>query len=325
MRLLPDTLASLVSFKAYTPCQHTMSSSILVGSIDAQPSSTGDPRLDDLRDVLRGFKEQAAASGLLPNNLVWEDDHEIYCSPTTTTYTQPANEDEDIPMPSASPSESSDGDDEDLTPLEYARLHGLCRDYLSDTLAFEHIWRLQATCSEEINDDSLPEFDFGPEPRLDERFSLSKDAARLLQAVAKQDTQETIDKLMFPMLGGSEIRNARVELPLLRSDHETDCRNFARRNGFEIKLQDVRFPLEVVDQEKNEAVGFPSSYWQLGDGIIEDLKQERLEVTRDTMAYLQKALTNTWSRKDDEELWQAEMTYKRVSLIAIVAIKLTVC
>lgn len=69
----------------------------------------------------------------------------------------------------------------------------------------------------------------------------------------------------------------------------------------------------MVDIEKNEGVGFPSAYWQLGDGIMEDLKKEKLEVTRDTMVYLQTALKNTWSRQDNEELWQAEMKYKRAS------------
>jgi len=322
---MPDTLASLVSPRPYTPCQYTMSSSTLAGSVDAQLSRNSDPQLDDLRNVLKDFREQVAASGLLPNDLEREDYHEIYSAPMATTYTQPANGDEDIPMPSASPSKSSDGDDEDLTPLDYARLHGLCRNHLSEPLAFEHIRALQATCLEELNDDSMPEFDFGPEPRLDERLSLSKDAAHLLQAVAKQDTQETIDKLIFPMLDSSDVKNAKVELPLLRSDHETDCKNFARRDSFEIKLRDVRFPLEVVDEEKNEAVGFPSSYWQLGDGIIEELKKERLEVTRDTMTYLQKALTNTWSRQDNEELWQAETKYKRASLLVVATTRLRYC
>jgi hypothetical protein len=286
-----------------------MSSSTLAGSVDAQPSSNGDANLDNLHDVLKAVKE-AAASRLLPNDSEWDGDHENYAPQTAMDYTQPANEDEDIPMPSASPSESSDGYDDDLTPLEYARLHGLSRDHLSDPLAFHHIRALEAVYPEDIIDDSLPEFDFGPELRLDERLSLSKDAARLLQAVAKQDTQETIDKLMLPMLSSSDVKNTKVELPLLKRDHETDCRNFARWDGFEIKLKDVRFPLEVVDEEKNEGVGFPSAYWQLGDGIMEELKKEKLEVTRDTMLYLQAALKNTWTRQDNEELWQAEMKYK---------------
>jgi hypothetical protein len=290
-----------------------MSSSTLAGSVDVQPPSRSDTisKFERLRDVLRDFKE-AAAFGQLPD-AAWEDGNEGYF--TLPEYTQSQNDgEEDTSMPLVNESSESDEEDDDLTPLEYARLHELSRDHLSDTFAFTHIEALQADIPEGITDDSLPQFDFGVEPRLDERLTLSKEAARLLQAVAHQDTQETIDALILPMLGSSEVKNTRVELPLLETDHETDCKHFAQQDGFEIKLKDVRFPLEVVDDEKNEGVKFPSAYWHLGDGIMEELKKEKLEVSKNTMVFLKEALTNVWTKEDDEELWQAEMKYKRVSL-----------
>lgn len=71
----------------------------------------------------------------------------------------------------------------------------------------------------------------------------------------------------------------------------------------------------MVDEEKNEGVGFPAAYWHLGDGIMEDLKKEKLEVTRDTMVYLQAALATTWTRQDEKDLWREEMNYKRAGLL----------
>jgi len=291
-----------------------MSSSTPTSSIDAQPSSRSATiaKLNDLRDVLRGVKE-ATASGQVLDAPVWDDDNEGYFTPPE--YTQSQNDgEENTSTPLVNKSLESDEEDDDLTPLEYARLHGLSRDHLSDSSAFTHIEALQADIWEDVLDDFLPQFNFGAEPRLDERLTLSKEAARLLQAVAHQETRETIDALILPILGSSEVSDARVELPLLKTDHETDCKHFAQWDGFEIKLKDVKFPVEAVDDEKNEGIKFPSAYWHLGDKIMEELKKEKLEVSRNTMVFLKEALMNVWTKADDEALWQAEMKYKRVSL-----------
>ena len=291
-----------------------MSSSTVAGSIEVQPSSRSATvaKLNDLPEVVRDIKE-ATASGQLLDAPRWDDHNEGYYTPPEHTQSQDDGE-ENTSMLLVNESSESDEEDDDLTPLQYARLHGLSRNHLSDTFAFTHIEALQAGILEGITDDSLPQFDLGVEPRLDERFTLSKEAARLLQAVAHQDTQGTIDALVLPMLGSSEVKITRVELPLLKTDHETDCKQFAQWDGFEIKLKDVKFPLEVVDDEKNEGVKFPSAYWHLGDGFMEELKKEKLEVSKNTMVFLKEALTNVWTKEDDEELCQAEMKYKRVSV-----------
>ncbi|TVY68758.1 Nucleoporin [Lachnellula suecica] len=304
----------------------SMSSLSLADSVEAQASQMNDGfgNLDDLRDALKDFKELAAA-GVLQGAPRWEDNGDNYSdtsdsilsgngredTPTPPKNAPPHSESENTPVPPDPEPSDSEEDENDLTPLEYARSHGLSRNYLAETLPFDHIKALQDGIREYVSDELLPQFDFGVEPRLDERFSLSKDAARFLQDVAHQDSQETIDALILPMLGSSDVKNARVELPLLKSDHESDCKRFARWDGFEIKLKDVRFPLEMVDEEENESIKFPTAYWKLGDGIMEELKKEKLGISKETLSYLQAALKNVWTREDDEALWQAEMNYKR--------------
>lgn len=296
-----------------------MSSSTLAGSIDGQPPSGSNAitNMKDLQSSLRHYYDLLDA-GVRPDTAGFGDINEGYFAPPEhQEYKQlgPNHGEHNVPIPLTHIiSESvSEDDDDDLTPLEYARFHGLSRDYLADNSALIHIQALQTRLPDDIGDDSLPQFDFGVEPRLDERLSLSKDAARLLQSVAHEDTQDTIDNLVLPMLSSSDVKRAKVELPLLRTDHETDCKKFAQWNGFEIKLEDVRFPLEVVDDEKNEGIKFPSAYWKLGDGIMEELKKEKLAVSRDTLVFLKEALTNIRTKEDDEEMWQTELKYKRVS------------
>lgn len=297
-----------------------MSSSTPAGSVDVQPPSTrDDTNLESLKEMLRDLKE-SAASGQLQDVPGWQDNNEGYYTPPEQLQLQ---SDEPIhgennnggnnTMPLADESAESEAEDEDLTPLEYARYHRLSRDPLTDPLAFAHIEALQADILEDSVDSFLPQLDFGVEPRLDERLMVSKEALQFVQSVAHQYTPESIDALILPMLRPSRGKNSRIELPLLKTDHETDCRHFARWDGFEIKLEDVKFPLELVDDEKNEGIKFPSSYWKLGDGIMEELKKEKLEVSRDAMLFLKEALTDVWAKEDDEELWRTEMKYKRVS------------
>jgi len=59
------------------------------------------------------------------------------------------------------------------------------------------------------------------------------------------------------------IKRAKLELPLIKTDHEMDCKNFARRDDFEIKLCDIKLPLEMVDEENNEGLAWPSRFASL--------------------------------------------------------------
>ncbi|TVY32711.1 hypothetical protein LSUB1_G007858, partial [Lachnellula subtilissima] len=303
-----------------------MSSSTVAGSVDVQPVSTrNDSNIDELREILRDLKETATSGQLLeaPES---QDDNEGYFTPPEQARSQSAGQsggqsDEQVfghndngrsnPSPLADESSESDIEDVDLTPLEYARYHGLSCDPLSDPHAFAHIEALQADIVEDNVDEFLPQFDFGVEPRLDERLTVAKEALQFVQSVAHRDTQDSIDALILPMLGRPSVKNSRIEFPLLKTDHETDCRHFARWDGFEIKLKDVRFPLEVVDDEKNEGIKFPSSYWKLGEGIIEELKKEKIEVSKSTMLFLTEALTNVWTKEDNDELWETEIKCRR--------------
>jgi hypothetical protein len=197
-------------------------------------------------------------------------------------------------------------------PLQYARSNGLVRDHLADQLAFSELAKLQAAVQHGLTDDSeLHQFDFGSEVKVEERVTISREEALLLSSVAQEDTTEAIDAL--PMFKTTSItRKTRLELPLLKTDHETDCKNFARRDDFEIKLCDIRLPLEMVNEENNEGLVWPPKFSSLGEELVEQLKQEKISVSRDMIIYLQGVLKNAWTEEDDKNLWESEQRYKRV-------------
>lgn len=201
-------------------------------------------------------------------------------------------------------------------PLQYARSNGLARDHLADQLVFSELAKLQTAVQHGLTDDSeLHQFDFGSEVKVEERVTISKEGALLLSSVSQEDTAEAIDALVLPMFKTRSItKRARLELPLLRTDHETDCKNFARRDDFEIKLCDIKLPLEMVNEEDNEGLIWPSKFSSLGEELVEQLKQEKISVSKDIINYLQDALKNGWTEEDDKNLWESEQRYKRVGL-----------
>jgi hypothetical protein len=213
------------------------------------------------------------------------------------------------------PDSLEDEIDDEPPPLQYARSNGLARDHLADQLVFSELVKLQTAVQHGLADDSeLPQLYFGSELKVEERVTISREGAQLLSCIAHEDAAEAIDTLVFPMLKNrSIVRRNILELPLLKTDHETDCRNFARRDNFEIKLCDIKLPLEMVNEENNEGLVWPSRFSLVGTKVMEELKQEKMGVSRDILNYLQNALKNQWTEEDDENLWDSEQKYKRVN------------
>ncbi|PVH82193.1 hypothetical protein DL98DRAFT_457219 [Cadophora sp. DSE1049] len=114
-------------------------------------------------------------------------------------------------------------------------------------------------------------------------------------------------------LGFPELKQFQLDLaddlPLLRSDADTDCSNFASREGFEIKLRDVKLPLEDVGE--GEGFDWTKQYENLGTVILQDLKAEKISVTREAVAFLQACANVAWTEEDETQLWEKEQRYKR--------------
>ncbi|KAG0652450.1 hypothetical protein D0Z07_0336 [Hyphodiscus hymeniophilus] len=207
--------------------------------------------------------------------------------------------------------EELEDEEEDISPLEYARKNGLSRNYLQEPyLGFN----LDVYGDRQVglaDDSQLPRFDLTANITTNERLTISKDAAILLASVSHEETSEWVDNTVLQMIDTRNCKKLKLELPLLRTDNETDCKTFARRKGFEIELKDVRFPLEMVEEVNNGGLGFSASMWTKGDEILKTLRREKLEVTRETLVYLQKSLLNDWTDEDEKKMRETVPTYKR--------------
>lgn len=215
-------------------------------------------------------------------------------------------------------SQASQSDDEEveLSALEYARANALSRDYLKEELGLTDLSQLRSNVDGILTDASkLPQFDLGSPPKLEERLIVSKDAAFLLQSVIREESQDDIDNITSSLFNSTRHPARKLELPLLRSDHDTDCRLFASREGIDIKLEDVRLPLEMVDDEKNEGFVYPQKFWDIGPELLQKLKSEKLGASKQTLMYLTACMRPIWTEDDATELWDSEVKYKRVGII----------
>lgn len=82
--------------------------------------------------------------------------------------------------------------------------------------------------------------------------------------------------------------NFKLETTLLRSDHNTDCRQLARRiKSFrQVPLPDHCLPLHPTDASRGEGIGFPEEFVSSDKKKMKAIEEEKVEVTRETLVYL---------------------------------------
>lgn len=207
----------------------------------------------------------------------------------------------------------SSGEEEEISPLQYARQNGLSCDHLKEPMPRSCATIIEGIADGVTDDSHLNQFEFA-EYNTDERLPLSKDAAILIAWATTPEKEELIRSIVQILLDSTQPKARYLELPVLMSDHETDCRQFARREGFEIKLADIRLPLELVDDEKGEGIIIPTKLWSHGTEIMEELKNEKISVTKETMTYLTNGLKLDWDRDVETEVRASIHKYQKVSI-----------
>ncbi|KAF5872449.1 putative nucleoporin nup49 protein [Botrytis fragariae] len=209
---------------------------------------------------------------------------------------------------------SEEGEEEEIPVVELARSIGVSRDHQLDNTSVEILLLMQEDIHQSFSsdlDDNYLSLLTTPEINTNERLSLSIGAARLLTSIAQNESQGSIDALPHQSLGPRDIRNLRIEIPILRTDHDFDVKGFARRDEFEVRPQDIRLPLELLSIENNEGLGFPSDFYDSETEAFETIVNEKIEVTRYSMTYLQTALKATLTIENEQEIWERERTHPR--------------
>ena len=180
------------------------------------------------------------------------------------------------------------GMSQDIEPslTEYARYYGLTIHHLEgNPLAG------LATASDTIDHwedgQDLFRIDDTRDVLPNEKFLAGKDEALLLGSIMKASQHISVSD-EDAWVNTHRIRNRKVELPLLATDHESDMQAFAY--PVVPDLANEHLPLESLDVEADEGLMWPSGCWTLPDKFMREAKKEELEVSVDVLRYLQASL-----------------------------------
>ena len=193
---------------------------------------------------------------------------------------------------------------------EYARFYGLTIDHLQPhplqgiTAPEDYLEQLEDT-------PGLFKIDEHNGTIPAERMFMDNETATFLAGIAPSSSEtpsfdEDVDIDIY------RFRNLKQELPLLRSDHESDMQEFACRTVPDLKNE--LLPLEPIDEEADEGLEWPEKYRELSDQIWCNIQSEKLVVPREALYYLQQTLK--WHLEGGEntsfEDPDAEPTYEKV-------------
>ncbi len=206
-------------------------------------------------------------------------------------------------------------DDHELTAVQYARLHGLAVDHLADPLPISHVEALREDVPGTLTEDTdLPNIDLHIHVSTQETLTLDKGGADLVQnATSGLSISKEIESILFPLLDSRRTKTLRLEGPLLRSDHASDFRAFARWE--ESHFRDGCLPMEPLDDEMDVGLEWPRKLYMVPAKLLEELASEKIEMTKETFIYLQTTLKGIWTEEDDGKMWGSVTPYKRVRFI----------
>ncbi|KAF3042837.1 hypothetical protein E8E11_005366 [Didymella keratinophila] len=201
---------------------------------------------------------------------------------------------------------------EEPSVLEYAREQGICVDYTTE------LPRLSDICLE-LKDalDQNPRDPFeqdctnattAAQELTKERLALNKEAAFLLKTVLTLQEPPRDDPLTAD---ARQTRDLKQELPVLQTDAELDLLHFGTRVEPDFRDLRTQIPSEDLDDENDEGFGWPAKYSAYPAQCDVKVKNEKLAMTRDALAFLHNAVKDDYSAQDEEVL-MAEKIERRV-------------
>jgi len=201
-------------------------------------------------------------------------------------------------------------EDDEPSALEYARANGLsCNHLVEPLLKFDTFFLIDSLDVNLLDDSLLHQFQLDYPIKAD-RLVLSRESAELISKAIKNEAVDSFDDPVVPQSRQDVRWKSLVELPLLRSVNEVDCKEFARRDDFELEMKDIRFPLEVVEGE--DGLDLDEMLFTLGAGVVEDLRKEKLTVSREAVECLSKQTRDDWTKEDEKNMWDCSIKYNKV-------------
>ncbi|KAL8821598.1 MAG: hypothetical protein Q9223_000387 [Gallowayella weberi] len=172
--------------------------------------------------------------------------------------------------------------------LEYARYYGLSRNHLEiDPLALVPQPEEALLQPQDESEPLSQPLNAGLTTPPPERLTAVKEASTLL-AVTDSIQYHGCELEDVDLIPIHRTRNLKIELPLLRSDHEADMLDFV--HYIEPNLANEFIPFEKVDDEQDEGLGWPSYCHDWPEMFFQKAQSEKMNVAKDVVLYLNATL-----------------------------------
>jgi hypothetical protein len=188
-----------------------------------------------------------------------------------------------------------DHDEDDWDALTYARHYGLSKIYYSEPV---YDCSLFAQAELTFDRDPCAPSDDSITNKVNaltkERLTVSKDAALLLQAVHELQKPPSNELLITDR--HRWMLSLKQEAPVLATDNELDLLNFG--SVLIPDFENLNIPLELVDQECDEGLEWPTKYLSYPAQVNQQIKAEKLGVSTEVLLHLQDAVTDSCTSED---------------------------
>ncbi|KAI9679385.1 MAG: hypothetical protein M1817_005407 [Caeruleum heppii] len=205
-----------------------------------------------------------------------------------------------------------EGPEQEPSLIEYARFHGLTSNHLAvdplSSASLQPPWTSLIAAQDDPPDP--PTLDSLASTASHERLSVGRDAVLLLASSRRPPSH--IDEHNIHTLTYQRIQDAKVELPLLATDHESDLYAF----GPQIvpDLHHHGLPLENLQQDEDEGMSWPEFCHDRLEAQKLAVATEKFQGSRESLLLLQSCMKDFGLGKEEDLDHHPECEKKRPML-----------
>ncbi|KAI9709526.1 MAG: hypothetical protein M1820_003286 [Bogoriella megaspora] len=199
-----------------------------------------------------------------------------------------------------------------MDPLEYARFYGLSRDLSKENalkeacLHIQPVHKTQSLC-DLANDSMLIDEEAFIHPK--EKITLDRDAVAYLQWISLLP-QKALSTEQYLQGRRQYYSQLRLELPLLKTDHELDIRALQPAHPLDVVYEE-NLPPEELNNESDESLHWSVIHYELPALYGSQIKGEKISVARESLLYLQSSIIDAFTDQDEQSIIGVEINDNR--------------
>lgn len=210
--------------------------------------------------------------------------------------------------------------------IYYAYQNDLITDHRLNSFSIAHLFGqlIQSTLPHTDEDgftdcSDLAEFEIPTPLPLDNTLQVTPPAMRLIRDARHVLSDDDAQQLAEQVCNATSTRSMKLELPILRTDNDSDMRQYHRETlaGHRSLLESIKqhgLPVDEPDVEKGEGMELSPKVRLDCEATMKKLEDEKLAVTKDNLIYLAGQIKDGYTQEDQMRYLVDEIEYDQASL-----------